>query len=246
MSRDGVGGKKDIILRDVKVWLITHHPHAAAIIVYYRQRTIQNTKRSIKQQEQRKSYLETEVCTKRRLRRKYTRFCHLCVHDTKACVHTANCAPCRTENTSITTVWYFPKTAKRVSTENKGRNEYKCTNERYFTPQTTDFKPFLIFFFLTYSTLELITAASTDWFEVIENILVDQWIKTSYHFKNALAGTHFKTQYWIHFTLHCTINFKQLYSIDKKKPAAQYETGPFHLVHWVFIPSECSLIYTYT
>lgn len=40
----------------------------------------------------------------------------------------------------------FPK-PKRVSTENKGRNEYKCTNERYFTPQTTDFKPFLIFFF---------------------------------------------------------------------------------------------------
>lgn len=58
------------------------HSQGTAIIVsiYYRQRTIQNTKQSIKQQEQKKRcYLETGLCTKHHLRR-YQIFTSLCSH----------------------------------------------------------------------------------------------------------------------------------------------------------------------
>lgn len=83
-----------------------HNPPGPAVIIsfYYRQRTIQNTKQSIKQQEQQilRQKCAQSGASNGNISR--IRLCRLCVHITKACAHAANCALCNTENISITNV----------------------------------------------------------------------------------------------------------------------------------------------
>lgn len=47
--------------------------------------------------------------------------------------------------------------------------------------------------FYIFSPIPLRSLSGLNWFEMVENTLMEQWLKTSYYFKNALAGTHSKT-----------------------------------------------------
>lgn len=93
--------------------------------VYYRQRTIQNTKQSIKQQEQKKA-TSKQKCTQSIASDGNTsgiRFCHLCVHITKACVHAGDCTLCRAKKKKHLLHNCLVVSQKlNVSSENKGSN----------------------------------------------------------------------------------------------------------------------------
>lgn len=95
-------------------------------------------------------------------------FCHLCVHITKACIHAADCALCRTEN-FITTIWCFP-IMQYLSTETTGGKKKSAQIKG------TLFKN--IFSPIPLRSL----SASADWFQMIENTLMEQWLKTSYYY----------------------------------------------------------------
>lgn len=135
----------------------------------------------------------------------------------------------------------YPKSKTHFDWEQKGE-----INKSARMRVTLRYKLQTFFFFLfshslfSYSQLAL-TAQSVQAGLKWMNGTMDK--HKQFFFLKALAGTHLKTQYWINFTLHCTINFKQLYSIERK---VSFSLGFFHLVHSVFIPSECSSIYTYS
>ncbi len=96
-----------------------HPPQGAAIIVsvYYRQRTIQNTKQSIKQQEQKKGTLRQKYA--RSVTTDGIKFCHLFVFTSQKLEFMLQTANSKTENI-FTTVLYFPTNA--VCLYNKGAN----------------------------------------------------------------------------------------------------------------------------
>lgn len=142
------------------------HPQVTAITVsvYYRQRTIQNTKQSIKQQEQ-KTWRQ-KMCTKRRLRWKHIRYeIVLSFPSTlrKLMLQTGHRA---LQKASPPQLFSSPhptpkKRIKHTSTEKRGRNESKCTNERH-TPhyellQNSNLFFCVLFFRLTFSTVELVS-----------------------------------------------------------------------------------------
>lgn len=93
-----------IILLDIQMWqsCSIHKAKAIIVCVYCRQRTIQNTKQTIKQQ--RKATLRQDCAQS--VDSDGTTFCHFCVFTSQKLAFMQQTS----ENTSLTTVWCFPKT----------------------------------------------------------------------------------------------------------------------------------------